>query len=67
MRHATIDGTMRMFREALLAAPELLRPAPNDLLRMWPISKRVNVSRRSDDDPCLIEPVEGEVNAAGAD
>jgi putative SOS response-associated peptidase YedK len=58
---------MRMFREALLAGAELLRPAPNDLLRMWPVSKRVNVSRRSDDDPCLIEPVEGEVNAAGAD
>jgi len=36
----------------------LLLPAPNDLLRMWPVSKRVNVSGRGDDDPSLIEPVE---------
>jgi putative SOS response-associated peptidase YedK len=36
---------------------ELLRPAPNDLLRMGPVSKRVNVSGRGDDDPSLIEPV----------
>jgi len=34
-----------------------LRPAPNDLLRMWPVSKRVNASGRGDDDPGLIEPV----------
>ena len=40
------------------ASAELLRPAPNDLLRMWPVSKRVNVSGRGDDDPNLIEPVE---------
>ena len=40
------------------AGAELLRPAPNDLLRMWPVSKRVNVSGRGDDDPSLIEPVE---------
>jgi hypothetical protein len=43
------------------------RPAPNNLLRMWPVSKRVNVSGRGDDDPSLIEPVEGEVDAASAD
>jgi hypothetical protein len=24
---------------------------------MWPVSKRVNVSGRGDDDPSLIEPV----------
>jgi putative SOS response-associated peptidase YedK len=41
----------------------LLRPAPNDLLRMWPVWKRVNVSGRGDDDPSLIEPVEA--NATG--
>jgi putative SOS response-associated peptidase YedK len=39
------------------AGPELLRPAPNGLLRMWPVSKRVNFSGRGDDDPSLIEPV----------
>jgi putative SOS response-associated peptidase YedK len=45
----------------------ILRPAPNELLRIWPVSKRVNVSGRGDDDPSLNEPVEGEVNAARAD
>ena len=45
------------------AGVELLRPAPNDLLRMWPVSKRVNVSGRGDDDPGLIEPVEDEAIA----
>jgi putative SOS response-associated peptidase YedK len=45
------------------AGVELLRPAPNDLLRMWPVSKRVNVSGRSDDDPGLIEPFEDEAIA----
>jgi len=45
------------------AGVELLRPAPNDLLRMWPVSKRVNVSGRVDDDPGLIQPVEDEAIA----
>ena len=37
---------------------ELLLSAPNDYLRMWPVSKQVNVSGRGDDDPSLIEPIE---------
>ena len=37
---------------------ELLKPAPNDLLQKWPVSKRVNSSRADDDDPTLIEKVE---------
>jgi putative SOS response-associated peptidase YedK len=37
---------------------ELLRSAPNDVLRLWPVSKRVNISGQGDDDPGLIEPVE---------
>jgi putative SOS response-associated peptidase YedK len=45
------------------AGAELLRPAPNELLRMWPVSKRVNVSGREDDDPGLIEPVKDEAIA----
>ncbi|MGA7657464.1 MAG: SOS response-associated peptidase family protein, partial [Methylocella sp.] len=45
------------------AGVELLRPAPNDLLQMWPVSMRVNVSGRGDDDPGLIEPVEDEAIA----
>ena len=34
---------------------ELLRPASNDLLQRWPVSRRVNSSRAPDDDPTLIE------------
>ena len=45
------------------AGAELLRAAPNDLLRMWPVSKRVNASGRGGDDPSLIEPVEIEAKA----
>ena len=40
------------------AGVDLLRPAPNNFLRMWPVSKRVNMSGRGDDDPSLIEPVD---------
>jgi putative SOS response-associated peptidase YedK len=40
------------------AGLELLKPAPNDLLQKWPVSRRVNSSRASDDDPTLIERVE---------
>ena len=47
------------------AGVELLRPAPNDLLRMWPVSKRVNASGRGDDDPSLIEAVEDDAVADG--
>jgi hypothetical protein len=45
------------------AGVELSQPVPNDLLRMWPVSKRVNVSGLGDDDPSLTEPVEA--NATG--
>jgi hypothetical protein len=41
------------------------RPALNDLLRMWPVSKRVNVSRRGGDDPILIAPLEDAALAEG--
>ncbi len=34
---------------------EVLRSAPNDLLRMWPVSTRVNRSGVGDDDPSLIK------------
>jgi putative SOS response-associated peptidase YedK len=49
------------------AGVELLRPAPDDLLRMWPVSKRVNVSGYGDDDPSLIEPIEAEAITIGCD
>jgi hypothetical protein len=44
---------------------EECRCAPNNLLRMWPVSKRANVSGRGDDDRSLIEPVEDEASAEG--
>jgi putative SOS response-associated peptidase YedK len=39
------------------AGLKLLKPAPDDLLQKWPVSKRVNSSRASDDDPTLIEEI----------
>jgi putative SOS response-associated peptidase YedK len=48
------------------AGVELLRPAPDDVLRMWPVSKRVNVSGQGDDDPSLIEPLEALEALAGS-
>jgi putative SOS response-associated peptidase YedK len=40
------------------AGTELLRPAPENLLRVWPVSRRVNRSTDGLDDPTLLEPVE---------
>jgi putative SOS response-associated peptidase YedK len=39
------------------AGPEVLKPAANDLLQRWPVSRRVNSSRAPDDDPTLIEKI----------
>ena len=36
---------------------ELLKPAANDYLQVWPVSKRVNSSRTAGDDPTLIEEI----------
>jgi putative SOS response-associated peptidase YedK len=36
----------------------LLRPAPDDALREWIVSKRVNKAGAGDDDPALIEPID---------
>lgn len=38
------------------AAAELMKPAPNDVLRAWPVSRAVNDVRR--DGPDLLEPIE---------
>jgi putative SOS response-associated peptidase YedK len=40
------------------AGIEYLKPAPDDFLQKWPVSKRVNSSRADDNDPTLIEKVE---------
>jgi putative SOS response-associated peptidase YedK len=37
------------------AGADLLKPAPDALLQMWPVSRRANSSRASGDDPTLIE------------
>src|SRR5262249_10276370 len=34
---------------------ELLRPAPEDRLRMWAVSRRVNKTGQGDDDPTLLD------------
>ena len=36
---------------------ELLRPAANDYLQAWPVSRRVNSSRAPNDDSTLIDRV----------
>jgi putative SOS response-associated peptidase YedK len=40
------------------AGVEYLKPAGEDVLRKWPVSKRVNSSRADDNDPTLIDKVE---------
>jgi putative SOS response-associated peptidase YedK len=37
------------------AGVQLLKPAANDLLQRWPVSRRVNSSRAPADDPTLID------------
>ena len=39
------------------AGVDLLKPAPEDTLQCWPVSKRVNSSKAPADDPTLIERV----------
>ena len=39
------------------AAVEVLKPAANDVLRRWPVSKRVNSSKAPADDPTLMEEI----------
>jgi putative SOS response-associated peptidase YedK len=36
-------------------AAALMKPAAEDVLQKWPVSKRVNSSRTDGDDPMLIE------------
>jgi putative SOS response-associated peptidase YedK len=40
------------------AGAGILKPAPNDYLQRWPVSKRVNSSKADADDATLIERVE---------
>jgi putative SOS response-associated peptidase YedK len=36
---------------------ELLKPAAEDVLQKWPVSKRLNSSRAPDEDPTLIDQI----------
>ena len=36
---------------------EVLRPAPEDCIRMWPVSRRVNKTGTGDDDQTLTDQV----------
>lgn len=45
-------------------ANEPMKPAANDVLLRWPVSKRVNSPRARDDDPTLIDCIEMESVAA---
>jgi putative SOS response-associated peptidase YedK len=38
-------------------AAELMKPAAEDVLQKWPVSKRINSSRTSGEDRTLIEPI----------
>jgi putative SOS response-associated peptidase YedK len=40
-----------------VAGTEILRPATNDVLQRWPVSKRVNSSRADAEDATFIEAV----------
>ena len=40
------------------AGVESLKPAPNDFLQKWPVSKRVNSSRADDNDSTLIDKIQ---------
>jgi putative SOS response-associated peptidase YedK len=39
------------------AGAEILVPAPDDRVRLWPVSRRVDKTGTGDDDPTLIEEV----------
>ncbi len=39
------------------AGLELLKPASNDVLQRWPVSKRVNSSKAPAEDATLIDPI----------
>jgi putative SOS response-associated peptidase YedK len=49
----------KQFKSWLLAkaGTEILKPAPDRLLQLWPVSRRVNSSRANGDDATLIDKV----------
>jgi hypothetical protein len=51
------EGTEDQFANGEAGAG-ILKPVPNDYLRRWPVSKRVNSSKADADEATLIEPRE---------
>lgn len=49
---AWLDGSL---------GPEALRPAAEDALRAWPVSKRVNRAGDGDDEPAILLPVQPDI------
>jgi hypothetical protein len=41
----------------MVVGDDLLKPAAEDVLQKWPVSKRVNSSRAPDDDPTLTDKI----------
>jgi hypothetical protein len=52
-------------RGGMKDAAALMKPAGEDVLQKWPVSKRVNSSRTDDNDASLIEEVALGPNADG--
>ena len=46
------------------AGLDILKPAANDVLQCWPVSRRANSSRAPDDDASLIEAVAARAGGA---
>jgi hypothetical protein len=55
--HLWFSGEVELSRFQARAAA-LMKPAGEDVLQKWPVSKRVNSSRTSDDDATLIDKIE---------
>ena len=48
-------------------AAALMRPAADDVLQMWPVSRRVNSSRADGDDASLIEQIASDLRLGNND
>jgi putative SOS response-associated peptidase YedK len=50
-----VRGRHYRFMARWVRRAQLLHPAPENLLQVWPVSKRVNRSADCGDDPTLID------------
>jgi hypothetical protein len=56
-RQIHLHRAFRAGRMSAKAGLEMLKPAAENVLQKWPVSKRVNSSRAPDDDPTLIDKI----------